>query len=133
MLKTIDFTKPVRVPGKGTIIKNAGSDTQITLGTICVSALNFWDPRESLTTEVAYKRGRLAARISEATKPMALKAEEVTTIKDLLPKVAPPITVAVVSDMLEGKRGSGGDDEEEETGEEAKPNRTARRAAARKA
>jgi len=73
---------------------NGGVKKTLTLGAVVCHALNTsFQEDEKLAGSVKYARGKLAYEIFSATGPMNLKAEDIKTIKDLIPKLYGPLIV----------------------------------------
>lgn len=95
----IDFATPIRdVTGK--LVKTDGD--AMTLGTCATAALLHLFPNENdLSPDVKVKRFKLALRIAQATEPLALSADEVTTLKTVVGKFWNPLVVGRVFEAVD--------------------------------
>lgn len=91
----IDFSKPILdVHGK------VQSD-EITVGSCAIAALQHLYQNEEVGADVKVKRFKLAVRIAQATEPLPLSADDVTTIKTVVGKYWNPLVVGRVFEAID--------------------------------
>lgn len=91
----IDFSKPILdVHGK------VQSD-EITIGSCAIAALQHLYQNEEVGADVKVKRFKLAVRIAQATEPLPLSADDVTTIKTVVGKYWNPLVVGRVFEAID--------------------------------
>ena len=96
----VDFSTPIlSLDGKEVddvlaMQANGGVKKTLTLGGVVCHALNTSFPEdEKLSGQVKYARGKLAFEVHSAKEPIDLKAEDIKTIKELIPKLYGPLVV----------------------------------------
>lgn len=112
----IDFQQPIKnVDGSNAtdpqfVIKDGkqviSSEPLLTLGRVCIGALNFVNPHNpgELIPETMYKRGKLISQI-QSEKILELTPEQIVELKSLITKAYyPPYTLMQCVDMLEQKQ-----------------------------
>lgn len=123
----IDFSQIVGIPTRGGILRQPGSDKELSLGKVCIAALNHWSPSAPIDRAEAKMRGDLARKINAANGPLNVVHGDVVMIQDLLPLAWPSIVVSIADDMLEGKKVDTGaefdtvEETEEDEGQPARP------------
>lgn len=85
----------------------------ITLKMVCLKALVTEVPDEKIEGAERYARYVIANKLTKATKPLNIKSEEVTKLKDLIGKMYTAIVVGRCWDLLDGL----GQDTKEEVAE----------------
>jgi hypothetical protein len=87
----VDFDEPVRdLAGKPV---KPDSDEPMTLGTCAIGALQHLFVGEDASEQVKVRRFKLAVRIAQATQPLELSNDEVTTLKLVVGKFWNPLVV----------------------------------------
>ncbi len=97
----IDFSTVLKDPDD--MEKNATDQNGkiVTLGTIARYALNNEARDETRNGEERYEAGKLADRIRLATKPLDIKADQITLLKRRIGKVCPASMVYQSWDLLD--------------------------------